>query len=1174
MDLNYFKNKFDWKGYISRYPDLHKATCLNDAWNHVNNFGWKENRTIFADDNIQKAFVSFKNTGVMPVKELDFIKNLLSQKDKKILVNTHSNLNIVAGDTIMISNIMNIMMKNGNHITLLTEFDCVDVLKKNLEMTQYTIVKQNSNELISYMDTNYSKFDTIFVRNHNILTGLVNKSYLNKTILYGLDLHLESIVKMNNQFRSLVTQSEQLKNLYIKKGILEKKIEILEPISMKYDFKLPKRNDNEIRMIYCGTLRDEENILEIIEEFQKIHKERPEVVLKIVYGKVHGDASFTKKVNEYIKNGVNGITFKYNLSHKDACYEIATSDIGICWRKNGWGDNGEVSTKVKEYKLYGLKLCNSYAELISVLKLTVSIICCTKRPSFHYNILQSVKNLQGTSFDIKLLVCLNNIELDVDKYERYFNDNKINNTIIQLDKTLGECLNVLISKSISKFIIKIDDDDIYLSGLIETSIPFLSNNSVISTTRKHVYCPEKDLLYLRENNIGYGSLLLFNKYKIKYFQHISIGEDTIFLKNNQVKLLDLSNFHIHIRHEDTMYHSDKDEKYFNTMKCIKIDNNFKQIVKEHGLYELNNHNQNIEKKLKKTLCLKTNNNIKKLNIIGIFDEFLYNTFKDIFNIHLISPNDKILNNYSFFFCESCWNGNNGEWKYKINSKTVKTEVLDILKQCKKLNIPTIFFNKEDPVNFDSYIETAKHFDIIITTDTNCIKKYTDLTQSKIFVMPFTLNPLTINNIDRQNDNDNSFFAGSFTYSLSEERKQNTNILLDKLKTKDFILFDRSLNKLQRKEFYNNKYSLNIFHPKYNKYIHSAISHSDLLNVHLMTNWCGNLNTIKNSDTMFARRVLEASIMKNSLVTDYSQGVYKNFENSIYKLEDELKYDNNEDILLNQIKKQLGWRNVIKNYNSYNHFSNIFEQINIKDFENPFKQKNKISVICSTNRINNYSIILQNYNRQKYSNKELIIVFNLDMNSNIQNIINNNKNSNIIIKQIDEKETLGYCLNRAINLSNGNIISKFDDDDFYGENYLQDMYYSMIISNADLVGKCAHMVYALETKELWIKFYKINYENYTYQANKWNFICGGSLFFKKYIYEKCKFKESNTGEDCYFIEQVKNNNFTIYASDFFNYCYIRDKCENHTYKTDLKSFLGSKSIMINKYDKIPINLINI
>ena len=120
-----------------------------------------------------------------------------------------------------------------------------------------------------------------------------------------------------------------------------------------------QRKDDEIRLIFCGTLRNEENILEIIEEFQKIHKERPDVVLKIVYGKIHGDVTFTKKVNEYIKKGVKGIIFKHNLTHKDACYEIATSDIGICWRKNGWGDNGEVSTKVKEYEMYRLGIINN-----------------------------------------------------------------------------------------------------------------------------------------------------------------------------------------------------------------------------------------------------------------------------------------------------------------------------------------------------------------------------------------------------------------------------------------------------------------------------------------------------------------------------------------------------------------------------------------------------------------------------------------------------------------------------------------------------------------------------------------------------------------------------------------------------------------------------------------------
>ena len=1118
--------------------------------------------------------------------------HLFKIKGSKILINTHSNLNHTAGDTIMISNYMNRLMRNKNTITLISSYPVSNIFIRNLEHKDYNIIVKNTNqELVNEIDKQADKHDFLFIRNHEILASLANKPYLQKTILYGIPIHLDAISSLSNKFYKVITQSNTLKSQFVDRGITAEKISIIEPFSYKYDFKLPERNDNEIRLIYCGTLRDEENILEIIEEFQKIHKDRPEVVLKIIYGKIHGSPEFTERINTYINQGLEGITFKYNLSHRDACYEIATSDIGICWRKNGWGDDGEVSTKVKEYELYGLQIVKNISFLNSSINSkylitsnnNVSIICCTNRPSFHYNILQSVKNLTSNKYSVELLLCINNNTLNIKHYKKYFDDNKINNTIIEYNKTLGECLDKLISISNYNIIIKIDDDDIYLPGLIDTINPFLKTNYVISTSKKYVYCPETQQFYIRKNNIGYGSLLVFNKKKVSEFPKLSLGEDTIFLKKNQTKLVDLLKFHIHIRHNNIRYHIDKDKQYFNNMEKVKLDKNFEEYIykyiENHGLFDINT---NINTNIKNNIITRKNYNItskilniKKLDIIGIFDEFLYNSYKNIFNIKLIYPNELIDKKYSLFFCESCWNGNNGKWKCKINSKYIYEEVSNILKQCKNLQIPTIFFNKEDPVNFDSYIETAKCFDIIITTDINCVDKYKNLTNSRIFVMPFTIDPLTINNIGRMNDNDESFFAGSYTYNLSEDRKKNTITLLDKLKTKEnMFLFDRSLNKEIRKNFYQNKYTLNMFHPKYNKYIYECISHEELLDIHKNKNWCGNLNTVKNSPTMFARRVLEASILKNSLVTDYSQGVYENFKNSIYKLEDELNFNTNEDILLNQIKKQIGWRNVIENYNSYIQFSNLFKIINIKDFENPFSEKEKISVICSTNRINNYSIILENYNRQNYYNKELIIVFNLDMNNNIQNIINNNKNSNIIIKQIDEKETLGYCLNEAIKLSNGNIISKFDDDDYYGENYLIDMNYSMIISNADLVGKCAHMVYALETQELWIKFYKINYENYTYQANKWNFICGGSLFFKKSIYEKCKFKQSNIGEDSDFIEQAKNNNFTIYASDFFNYCYIRDIPENHTFKKDLNTFLGCKSIMINKYDKIPVNLINI
>lgn len=386
MDEEYFKKQFDWELYINESIDLKPNGIENyiTAWNHLNKHGYKEKRVPFKDP---KVFEKFKIFKAQDKENLDI--KILEMKNINILINASSNLNVTAGDTVMISNYMNLLMKNNNKIMLLSRYPVSQTFTRNLESNNYTIIiKQNNREIVEELDIQANNNDIIFIRNHEILDSLIGKSYLSKTILYGLDVHVGSIKIMNNKFLSIITQSDKLKQLYIENNIPENKIHIVEPLSYKYDFDIQERNDEEIRLIYCGTLRDEENILEIIEEFKKIHLERPEVVLKIVYGKIHGTQEYTEKVNRYIKNGVKGITFKHNLSHRDACYEIATSDIGICWRKNGWGDNGEVSTKVKEYEMYGLQIFNNINTISNKLNLNnkcVIVSECLKHFTEQYN---------------------------------------------------------------------------------------------------------------------------------------------------------------------------------------------------------------------------------------------------------------------------------------------------------------------------------------------------------------------------------------------------------------------------------------------------------------------------------------------------------------------------------------------------------------------------------------------------------------------------------------------------------------------------------------------------------------------------------------------------------------------------------------------------------------------
>lgn len=291
-------------------------------------------------------------------------KNILKIDNKIILINSHSNLNFTAGDTIMISNYMNLLMKNNNFIYLLSIYEVGQNFKRNLEFENYKILKSDNNKkLIKLIDSLATIVDIIFIRNHLIINELDNKNYSPKIIFYGLTYHLKDIKKLKN-YLGIITQSKQLRKLYIKSGLSPKKIKIIEPFAYKYDFNLIKKEKDKIKLIYCGTIRKEENLFKLINEFQKIHKAKPEILLKIIYGKIHGDINFQKKINNVIENNFNGITFKHNLSHRDTCFEIASSDYGIFMRENrinkiGLINNGEISTKLKEYKLYKTKVINN-----------------------------------------------------------------------------------------------------------------------------------------------------------------------------------------------------------------------------------------------------------------------------------------------------------------------------------------------------------------------------------------------------------------------------------------------------------------------------------------------------------------------------------------------------------------------------------------------------------------------------------------------------------------------------------------------------------------------------------------------------------------------------------------------------------------------------------------------
>ena len=103
---------------------------------------------------------------------------------------------------------------DNNYINIVTKYKLVNRrFEENIEKEMYEI--NCVNNIVQYIDENHDKYDEIIIRNHEILDYIRNKTWLNKTIFYGLDVHIEGISHL--KYKKIWTQSELLKEKIYRK---------------------------------------------------------------------------------------------------------------------------------------------------------------------------------------------------------------------------------------------------------------------------------------------------------------------------------------------------------------------------------------------------------------------------------------------------------------------------------------------------------------------------------------------------------------------------------------------------------------------------------------------------------------------------------------------------------------------------------------------------------------------------------------------------------------------------------------------------------------------------------------------------------------------------------------------------------------------------------------------
>ncbi|MBS7530096.1 glycosyltransferase family 2 protein [Hazenella sp. IB182353] len=196
----------------------------------------------------------------------------------------------------------------------------------------------------------------------------------------------------------------------------------------------------------------------------------------------------------------------------------------------------------------------------------------------------------------------------------------------------------------------------------------------------------------------------------------------------------------------------------------------------------------------------------------------------------------------------------------------------------------------------------------------------------------------------------------------------------------------------------------------------------------------------------------------------------------------------------------------------------------------------ISIICPSNKDHMISNILQNYSRQQYALKELIIVLNSDEMDEEHWRKSAAQHNDIKVYRLPGHFSLGACLNFAVDKSNFPFIARFDDDDYYSFNYLQSSLEILLKTKADVVGRQHFYMYIADLKTLHTRYTD-------------NHLIGGSLFYHKNVFSKVRFADITNGEDIVFYNDCKKHHFNIQEpSHLKDFVYVRNSQNfHHTWK---------------------------
>jgi FkbM family methyltransferase len=430
----------------------------------------------------------------------------------------------------------------------------------------------------------------------------------------------------------------------------------------------------------------------------------------------------------------------------------------------------------------------------------------------------------------------------------------------------------------------------------------------------------------------------------------------------------------------------------------------------------------------------------------IMDDFTFGSYQPECQLLQLSPGNWPAELEAFqpevLFIESAWRGKDELWGSKVGH--CSQELQGIVAWCRERHIPTLFWNKEDPVHFETFLTTAQLFDFVFTTDMDCIHRYkAALGHKHVYFLPFACQPAVHNPIEKYARKDAFCFAGAYYVRYPE-------------RTRDLESFVKELPAHRPLEIYDRNYGKNDpnyqFPAEYQPHIVGTLPFTEIDKAYKGYRYAINLNSIKQSQTMFARRVYELLGSNTLTISNYSRGVRLMFGDLVVtsdsgseicrrleRLEAESKVDR---------LRLAGLRKAMSEHTYADRLNYILEKITDQPRA---RELPAFTAIAMANDQHEAQAVIVNAQRQQGVELELLLICSSSLKPEAAQALL--QSSSLKGRALSDKALRKQHLQELA--GEQRWVCGMHAADYYGAHYLLDMALATRYSNAQVIGKAAY-----------------------------------------------------------------------------------------------------------------------